>query len=216
MKFLTSQFHSTEDLKAHCKEVGLSILRSDCDRVRLKLHGNTRILLATFRLQKRAGGQVWKLSRSMTVEQVLYNWKRGLLSPEEKRNQPPEPPAKVASPTQFVGKRKRENEDLSITIEEVSMLHSVYPELLDKIKTVVDEAIAQIPQRIIGHQQMSIVEPVDTNPAKRAHVQNNHGQQILQQQQEQTTMVLAFCHLRQFLAGLSWKFPSVFQHPGVL
>ena len=183
MKFLTSQFHSTEDLKAHCKEVGLSILRSDCDRVRLKLRGNTRMLLATFRLQKRPGGQVWKLSRSMTVEQVLYNWKRGLLSPEEKRNQPE--PAKVQAP-QYIGKRKRENEDLNITIEEVAMLHNVYPELFQKIKGVVDEAVAQIPQRVIGHQPMSIVgEAADTNPAKRAHLEINHNQQLLQQQQQQ-------------------------------
>ena len=139
--------------------LGLSILRSDHDRVRLKLRGNTRTvkktsicfhrctqcvyiifyrndhisffevtildflqLLATFRLQKKANTQQWRLSQDMSAEAVLHAWTTGNVSPDA---------------VKLPSKRKSDDADLENTKTNIKMLHQQVRQLLELLKKFV-------------------------------------------------------------------------------
>jgi len=185
-RFLNRTFASTAELKASCKEFGLSILRSDHDRVRLKLRGNTRTLLATFRLQKKSNPQQWRLSQDMSAEQVLQAWTTGNVNPEA---------AKL--PT----KRKSDDAALEDCKRDIKILHQQSPGLFQKVKEHVNHVFQST-----GHStsvvptHLPMMHP-NADVATAAAVQAHNLQQQQHQQYQQHLAAQHHHHQMQLAAA---------------
>lgn len=79
-------------------------------------------LLATFRLQKKANTQQWRLSQDMSAEAVLHAWTTGNVSPDA---------------VKLPSKRKSDDADLENTKTNIKMLHQQVRQLLELLKKFV-------------------------------------------------------------------------------
>ena len=79
-------------------------------------------LLATFRLQKKANTQQWRLSQDMSAEAVLHAWTTGNVSPDA---------------VKLPSKRKSDDADLENTKTNIKMLHQQVRQLLALLKNFV-------------------------------------------------------------------------------